>query len=175
MAAKLTRLTHKIGIELHLLAESCTIYSCYFVFLVVMVYIYWVLGFDSRQGLGIFLFTTASRTAPGPTQPPIQWIQGALSLGVKQPGRVTDHSPASSAEVKEWVEVYIHYRMDFMKTVAGEKKLLATVSCLCAWIVVMKPRMKTGERHKRTNFESCIDKNYLSSFSTESCKFVLYK
>jgi hypothetical protein len=31
-----------------------------------------VLGFDSRQGLGIFLFTTASRTALGPTQPPIQ-------------------------------------------------------------------------------------------------------
>jgi hypothetical protein len=28
-----------------------------------------VLGFDSRWGLGIFLFTTASRTALGPTQP----------------------------------------------------------------------------------------------------------
>jgi hypothetical protein len=31
-----------------------------------------VLGFDSRRGLGIFLFTTVSRTALGPTQPPIQ-------------------------------------------------------------------------------------------------------
>jgi hypothetical protein len=31
-----------------------------------------VLGFDSRRGLGIFLFTTASRTALGPAQPPIQ-------------------------------------------------------------------------------------------------------
>jgi hypothetical protein len=31
-----------------------------------------VLGFDSWRGLGIFLFTTASRTALGPTQPPIQ-------------------------------------------------------------------------------------------------------
>jgi hypothetical protein len=28
-------------------------------------------GFDSRQELGIFLFTTASRTALGPTHPPI--------------------------------------------------------------------------------------------------------
>jgi hypothetical protein len=37
-----------------------------------------VLGFDSRRGLGIFLFTTASRTALGPTQPPIQWEPGAL-------------------------------------------------------------------------------------------------
>jgi hypothetical protein len=51
-------------------------------------------------GLGIFLFTTASRTALGPTQPPIQWVPGALSLGVKRPGREADHSPPSSAEVK---------------------------------------------------------------------------
>jgi hypothetical protein len=60
-----------------------------------------VLGFDSRRGLGIFLFTTSSRTALGPTQPPIQWIPGALSLEVKRPGREADHSPPSSDEVKE--------------------------------------------------------------------------
>jgi hypothetical protein len=51
-----------------------------------------VLGFNSRRGLGIFLFT-ASRTALGPTQPPIQWVAGALSLGVKRPGREANHSP----------------------------------------------------------------------------------
>jgi hypothetical protein len=56
--------------------------------------------YDSRRGLGIFLFTTASRTALGPTQPPMQWVPGALSLGVKRPGREADHSPLSSAEVK---------------------------------------------------------------------------
>jgi hypothetical protein len=59
-----------------------------------------VLGFESRRGLGIFLFTTASRTALGPTQPPIQWVRGSLSLGVKRPGRLADHSRPSSAEVK---------------------------------------------------------------------------
>jgi hypothetical protein len=59
-----------------------------------------VLGFDSRRGLGIFLFTTASRTAVKLTQPPIQWATGALSLGIKPPGREADHSPPSSAEVK---------------------------------------------------------------------------
>jgi hypothetical protein len=59
-----------------------------------------VLGFDSRRGLGIFLFTTASRTVLGLTQPLIQWVPGALSLGVKRPGCETDHSPPSSAEVK---------------------------------------------------------------------------
>jgi hypothetical protein len=36
----------------------------------------------------------------GPTQPPIQWVRGTLSLGVKQPGREADHSPQSSAEAK---------------------------------------------------------------------------
>jgi hypothetical protein len=51
--------------------------------------------------VGIFLFTTASRTSLGPTQPPIQWVQGALSLGVKRPGREADHTPPSSAEVRE--------------------------------------------------------------------------
>jgi hypothetical protein len=58
-----------------------------------------VLGFDSRRELGICLFTTASRTALGHTQPPIQWVPGALSLGVERPGRETDHSPQSRAEV----------------------------------------------------------------------------
>jgi hypothetical protein len=31
-----------------------------------------------------------------------------ISLGVKRPGREADHSPPSSAEVKEWVELYLH-------------------------------------------------------------------
>jgi hypothetical protein len=69
------------------------------------------LGFDSRRGLGIFLFTTASRTALGPTQPLIQWAPGTLSLGVKQPEREADLSPPSSAEVKECVELYLHSPM----------------------------------------------------------------
>jgi hypothetical protein len=60
-----------------------------------------VLGVDSRQGLGIFLFTTVSKTALGPTQPPIQWVPRSLSLRVQRLGREADHSPPSSAEVKE--------------------------------------------------------------------------
>jgi hypothetical protein len=42
-----------------------------------------VIGFDSRRGLGIFLFTTASRTALRPTQPPIQWVLGVIFLRSK--------------------------------------------------------------------------------------------
>jgi hypothetical protein len=36
----------------------------------------------------------------GPTQPPIQRLPGALSPGVKCPGREADHSPQSRAKVK---------------------------------------------------------------------------
>jgi hypothetical protein len=60
-----------------------------------------VLGFDSWRGLGIFLFTTASRMALEPTQSSIQWVPGALSLEVKRLVREADHSSSSSAEVKE--------------------------------------------------------------------------
>jgi hypothetical protein len=67
-----------------------------------------ILGFDSQRRLGLFIFTTASRTALGPAQPPIQWVPGALSLGIQRSGREADHSPPSSAEVKECMELYLH-------------------------------------------------------------------
>jgi hypothetical protein len=59
-------------------------------------------------GAGNFFFTIVSRTALGPTQPRIQWVPGTLSLGEKGPGREADHSPSSSAKVKECVELYLH-------------------------------------------------------------------
>jgi hypothetical protein len=71
------------------------------------------MGFDSRRGLGIFLFAIASRTALELTQLPILWVPGALSLGVKRRGREADHSPPSSAEVKECVELYLHSPIRF--------------------------------------------------------------
>jgi hypothetical protein len=48
------------------------------------------------------------RPALGPTQSPIKWVPGVPSLGVKWPEREADHSPPSSAEVKECVELYFH-------------------------------------------------------------------
>jgi hypothetical protein len=62
-------------------------------------------SFQSRQGLGTSFFTTVFRPALGPTQPPIQWVPGSPSLGVKRPGREGDHSSPSSAEVKECVKL----------------------------------------------------------------------
>jgi len=43
------------------------------------------------------LIITEIRPALEPTQPPTKWIPGALSLGVKLPGREADHSPPSNA------------------------------------------------------------------------------
>jgi hypothetical protein len=61
-------------------------------------------GLDDRVWFqaraGILFFATAFRPALGPTQPPIQWVPGALSLGVKRPRREADHSSTSIAEVK---------------------------------------------------------------------------
>jgi hypothetical protein len=48
----------------------------------------------------IFLFYVASRPTLGPTQPPIQWVPRAGFPWIKRPGRKADHSPPSSAEVK---------------------------------------------------------------------------
>jgi hypothetical protein len=54
----------------------------------------WMVGVRFPAGIRDFFFT-ACRPALGPTQPPIQWVPG-----VKRPGREADHSPPSSAEVK---------------------------------------------------------------------------
>jgi len=45
-------------------------------------------------------FSTPSRPALGPTQPPVQWVP-SLSQGKVRPGRGADHSPPSSAAVME--------------------------------------------------------------------------
>jgi hypothetical protein len=55
-------------------------------------------------GVKNFLFSMLSRPALGCTQPPIQWVRGAVSPGVKRPERETDHLPPTSAEFnKMWI------------------------------------------------------------------------
>jgi hypothetical protein len=53
-------------------------------------------------------FDTMSIPVLEPIQPPFQWVPRALSLGVKRPGRESNHSPPSRAEVEECVDLYLH-------------------------------------------------------------------
>jgi hypothetical protein len=53
-------------------------------------------GLKSRNGLGNYLFTTASRPAMGPTQPPFQWVSGDTSQRIMRPGCEADLSLPSS-------------------------------------------------------------------------------
>jgi hypothetical protein len=69
---------------------------------------YWLgdrgVGSSSSGRIKNFLFSTSFRPALGPTQPPIQWVWGALSPGVKRQRREADHSHLTSAEVKKmWI------------------------------------------------------------------------
>jgi hypothetical protein len=57
-------------------------------------------GRCSIPGRGKKLCSTASRLAMGPTQPPIEWVEGALSPGVKRQGDEADNSPITIVEVK---------------------------------------------------------------------------
>jgi hypothetical protein len=58
-------------------------------------------GWGLIPGRGkILLFSTASRPALGPTQPPIRWVPEAIYPGVKRPRREADLSPPSSAGAK---------------------------------------------------------------------------
>jgi hypothetical protein len=63
------------------------------------------MGWSSSPGnVKNFLFSTSFWPALGSTQPPIQWVSRALSLGLKRPACEADHSPTASAEVKKmWV------------------------------------------------------------------------
>jgi hypothetical protein len=57
-------------------------------------------GRSSNPGRGkIFLLSTSSRLALGPTQPPTEWVLGATFPVVKRSGREAVHSP-SSTEVR---------------------------------------------------------------------------
>jgi hypothetical protein len=39
---------------------------------------------------------------------PIKWVTGAISPGARQPGSELDHWPTSSAEVHEYMELYLY-------------------------------------------------------------------
>jgi hypothetical protein len=67
-------------------------------------------GSRVRFPAGAGNFSLHHRVQNGSGAHPASYPMGSRgsSLGVKRPGRETDHSPPSSAEVKECVELYLH-------------------------------------------------------------------
>jgi hypothetical protein len=60
-------------------------------------------GFKSCRRHETFLFSNTTTPPLEPTQPPIQWLPGALCLGVKQLGHETEHATPSSLKFKnQW-------------------------------------------------------------------------
>jgi hypothetical protein len=60
----------------------------------------WLRNRGSIPGRKKTIFSSASRPALGSTQPPLQWVPGAVSPGIKRRGLKADHSPLPSAEDK---------------------------------------------------------------------------
>jgi hypothetical protein len=58
------------------------------------------LAFVFQQEQEVSLFSTAFISILGSTQPGIQWVPGPFPRGVKWQGLHSDHSPPSSAEIK---------------------------------------------------------------------------
>jgi hypothetical protein len=53
---------------------------------------------------GKIVLLSISRPVLGPTQPPIQWVPGAFSPGIKWSGHEADDSPPTVSEVKNiWI------------------------------------------------------------------------
>jgi hypothetical protein len=130
-------------------------------------------GFESRQGVGIFLFATATRLALGPpTQSPFLWVPGVLSLGIKWPGRETGHSPLCSAEVKtDWIYTSLSL-YDFMTWCSVKKGTGTTLllwrqndhrwhylppSCYNHRLVTLYTYLRDTFKHERVTLEG-IDK-----------------
>jgi hypothetical protein len=63
----------------------------------------WRSRFDSQQRQEIFPLTSVSRPALEPTQPPVQWVPGVLSPGVKHRWGVTLTTHPIYCRGQEWV------------------------------------------------------------------------
>jgi hypothetical protein len=67
-----------------------------------------MIGVRILAGAGNSSLRHCVQTDSGAHPPSYPIGTGDLLLGVKQPGHEADHSPPSSAEVKECVELYLH-------------------------------------------------------------------
>jgi hypothetical protein len=94
-------------------------------------------GLDGRgwiPGRGkIFLFSTASRPVLGPTQPPIQWVPGTLSPGVKRSGREAEIKSELQKDEQEQARINEAIKDKFQAKNKYEVGYTPFLSLLCPW------------------------------------------
>jgi hypothetical protein len=110
--------------------------------------------------------TAVSRTVLGPSQPPIQWAPGYISLEVNRPGREADQSPPYSTEAKNawsytsisqyafiaWCLVKHRDNFTYMRQIL-EKLVLFLKVYVCRFIVVSyTAHVPRAEYHWRRHY-----------------------
>jgi len=60
-----------------------------------------VFWFETQQGQVILFLLHSIKSGSGPTQPPVAGNWGSVLSGNRNPGRESDHSTPSNAEIKE--------------------------------------------------------------------------
>jgi hypothetical protein len=115
-------------------------------------------------------FSTASRPTLGPTQPPIQWVPGALSPGVKRQGHEAGHPAPTSAKVKKmWICTSTPLdslmaqclNTDFLKVIIGsnlswEVHIERTCSRISQSLFIINRLSKIHDLNKRIKFVSYL-------------------
>jgi hypothetical protein len=67
-----------------------------------------MIGVQIPAGAGNFSLRHRVQTDSGAHPTSCLVVNGALSLGVKRPGSEADHSSPFNAEVKEYLDLYLH-------------------------------------------------------------------
>jgi hypothetical protein len=93
------------------------------------------------RGGDFFLLPAASRSVLGPTQPPIQWVQGALTTGVKRPGYEADNSPPSTISSPPYIMAWCLIKQS-----------------VCLHGVIVKHRVNF--RYEKVKFSLCFTKHH---------------
>jgi hypothetical protein len=82
----------------------------------------------------MFLFSTSSRQILGRNRPPIQWVMSTLSPEVKRPQRDANHSPSSTAEVKNAWRYTFSPHMSSQRSAFLSKETSLPLVCLSSEI-----------------------------------------
>jgi hypothetical protein len=108
------------------------------------------------EGLGIFLFITASRTALGPTHLPIQWVTEDLSVGVKRPRREADHSPPARSKNAWSYTSSSQYAFMAWCSVKAQGQLYLYLSPDFTTMIRSRTKVCLGARKMHGRNEKCI-------------------